>query len=191
MGSSKKLTPRRFIVYVCSLAVLILARPHPILYPIGVCFILLGEGLRLWACGHLRKNKDVITSGPFAHVKNPLYVGTFLILTGFCLAASNPDYPSKYILYVGYPIFLLTFFAYYFPYKVRVEGDRLRRRFGDRFDEYDKNVPNFFPRLTPYKTSDARFNVKLLSENSEYGTLSWVILGSLIVYIKFYFELWS
>jgi len=189
MGSSKKLTPRRFIVYVCSLAVLILAKPHPILYPIGVCFILMGEGLRLWACGHLRKNKDVITSGPFAHVKNPLYVGTFLILTGFCVAASNPDYPSIYILYVGYPIFLLAFFAYYFPYKVRVEGDRLRRRFGDRFDEYDKNVPNFFPRLTAYKTSDVRFNVKLLSENSEYGTLTWVILGSLIVYIKFYFDL--
>ena len=61
MGSSKKLTPRRFIVYACSLAVLILAKPHPILYPIGVCFILLGEGLRLWACGHLRKtNLDSI-----------------------------------------------------------------------------------------------------------------------------------
>jgi protein-S-isoprenylcysteine O-methyltransferase Ste14 len=191
MGSSKKITPRRIFVYVCSLAVLVLAKPHPVLYPVGLGFILAGEGLRVWACGHLRKNKDVIMSGPFAHVKNPLYVGTLMILVGFCLAASRPDHPSIYILYVGLPVFLLVFFFYYFPYKVRVEGDRLRRRFGEKFEEYDRNVPDLIPRLKPYRASDARWDVKLLSENSEYGTMIWVILGSIIVYTKFYFDLWS
>jgi protein-S-isoprenylcysteine O-methyltransferase Ste14 len=191
MPASKKITPKRIIVYFCSLGVLLLARPHPVLYPVGVCFILMGEGLRIWACGHLRKNQDVITSGPFAYVKNPLYVGTFLILVGFCIAASHPDSGSRYVLYVCLPAFLAVFALYYFPYKVRVEGDRLRRRFGEKFDEYDKQVPNFFPRLTPFESSNQRWDIKLLSENSEYGTLLWVVIGCLIIYAKFHFQLWT
>ncbi|MFH1999614.1 MAG: hypothetical protein ABIK28_08035, partial [Planctomycetota bacterium] len=62
MGASKKLTYRRFIVYLCSLCVLLLAKPHPVLFPVGLCLVLPGEALRLWACGYLRKNQDVIMS---------------------------------------------------------------------------------------------------------------------------------
>lgn len=194
MGSSKKITPRRLIVYLFALALLLLAKPHPVLYPVGVALIAAGEALRLWACGHLRKNQDVIMSGPFAYLKNPLYAGTLLIVSGFCFAASNPDEPSRWLLYVGLPLFLAVFFFYYFPYKVGVEGDRLRRRFGEKFDVYDKNVPNLIPRMTPYRPDGGgeplRWDGKLLSENSEYGTLIWVVLGSLVLYAKFHFELW-
>jgi protein-S-isoprenylcysteine O-methyltransferase Ste14 len=194
MGSSKKITPRRLIVYLFALALLLLAKPHPVLYPVGVALIAMGEALRLWACGHLRKNQDVIMSGPFAYLKNPLYAGTLLIVSGFCFAASNPDEPSRWLLYVGLPLFLAVFFFYYFPYKVGVEGDRLRRRFGEKFDVYDENVPNLVPRLTPYRPEGGGeplpWDGKLLSENSEYGTLIWVVLGCLILFAKFYIELW-
>lgn len=193
MGASKKLTIRRFIVYLCSLFVLLLAKPHPVLYPIGICLVVPGELLRLWACGYLRKNQDVIMSGPFAHMKNPLYVGTCLILIGLCLAASHPDAPSKWVLYVALPLFMAIFVFYYFPKKVRVEGDRLRRRFGEKFDEYDRNVPNFFPRLTPYKPADGPqglvWDPQLLKENSEWGTFYWVLAGSIIIFSKFFFDL--
>ena len=186
MGASKKLTIRRFVVYLFAVGLLVLAKPHPWLYPAGVVLLVLGEGLRIWACGHLRKNQDVITSGPFAHVKNPLYVGTFLIVTGLSLCASNPDHLSRVILYAGYPFFFVVFAVYYFPHKVRVEGDRLRRRFGERFDEYDRAVPNFFPRLTRYeKASDAPWEARLLVENSEIGTLIWTVVGALIILAKF------
>lgn len=189
MGSSKKITPRRLIVYLCSLGVLLLAQPHAILFWVGAAFSGAGELLRLWACGHLRKNQDVITSGPFAHVKNPLYLGTLLILIGFCLSASNPQEPSRYLLYATLPLFLCIFLFYYFPYKVRVEGDRLRRRFGEKFDEYDRSVPNLIPRLTPYAGSKESWDMALLSENSEYGTLIWVLAGNLIIYSKFHYTL--
>jgi len=192
MGSSKKITPRRLIVYLFALGLLLLAKPHPVLFPVGVALVAAGEGLRLWACGHLRKNQDVIMSGPFAYLKNPLYAGTLLIVTGFCLAASNPDAPSKWLLYLGLPLFLAVFFFYYFPYKVRVEGDRLRRRFGEKFDEYDRNVPNLVPRLSPYRPEGEagllKWEPKLLVENSEYGTLIWVVVGCLLVYAKFHIE---
>jgi protein-S-isoprenylcysteine O-methyltransferase Ste14 len=192
MGASKKLTPRRTVVYLCCLTVLFLAKPYWPLFIAGLCFIAAGEGLRLWACGYLRKNKDVIMSGPYAHVKNPLYVGTFLIAVGFCLAGSNPHHPvSKYVLFILLPLFLAVFVLYYFPYKIRVEGDRLFKRFGDKFSEYDKNVPHFFPRLSAYKSplaSGEGWDLKLLSENSEYGTLFFVVLGSVIVFSKFYID---
>lgn len=200
MGASKKITPRRLIVFLFCAAVLVIAQPHPVLVPIGSVLIILGEALRIWACGHLRKNKDVITSGPFAHVKNPLYLGTFLIMTGLCLATSNPwpdpetgkMYLSRYVLYVGLPLFLAVFVFYYFPYKVRVEGDRLRRRFGEKFDDYDKSVPNFFPRLTPYKKAvKASWEGKLVLENSELGPVVFLALGALIVFLKVYLDLWS
>ncbi len=191
MPASKKLTLRRALVYLCAVALLVLAEPHPALYTVGIALVLVGELFRVWACGHLRKNKDVIMSGPYAHVKNPLYVGTFLIVSGLCVAASDPWNPvSKYMLYAALPLFLAVFIIYYFPYKMRVEGDRLRRHFGEKFDLYDKNVPNFFPRLTPYKGSTARWDGKLIAENSEYGTIIWVTVGSLILFSKFFIDLW-
>jgi len=194
MGASKRLTFRRFVVYACCVAVLFLAQPHPVFYGVGVALIAIGEWLRLWACGYLRKNQDVIVSGPFAYVKNPLYVGTFLIMTGFCFAASHPGQPSRWVLFAAYPLFLLVFTTYYMPKKIRIEGDRLRRRFGEKFDEYDRQVPDFFPRLTPFRPpqrQDLAWSAALLKENSEYGTLLWTVAGSLIIFSKFFFGLWN
>ena len=78
------------------------------------------------------KNQAVIKSGPYAHVKNPLYLGTFLIMVGCIVAATNPHNESRYLLLVALPCFLGVFFVYYLPYKFAREGDRLRRRFGGR-----------------------------------------------------------
>ncbi len=186
MGSSKRITIRKFVVYICTLGVLACAIPHERLYSIGLALVLLGELVRIWGCGHLRKNQEVIMSGPFAHVKNPLYVGTFLITTGFCFEASNPDTYSKYILYVFLPVFFAIFFFYYFPKKVRVEGERLRKRFGEKFDEYDRNVPNFIPRLTRFGNASQKWDPALLTENSEWGILFFVLAGSAVIFIRFY-----
>ncbi|MEW6745928.1 MAG: isoprenylcysteine carboxylmethyltransferase family protein [Planctomycetota bacterium] len=186
MPASKRPTIRRIFVYACIVAVLVLARPVVWLYPVGAFLVVVGEVLRIWACGHLRKNKDVIMSGPYAHVKNPLYLGTFLIMVGFSLCASNPNDTSRYVLFVGLPFFLAVFFVYYLPYKVRVEGDRLRRRFGDRWEEYDRNVPAFIPRLTAYQADPAPFSATLVAENSEVPTALWVLAGLAVVFLKFF-----
>jgi len=183
-------------VYLLALVLLSLARPHPVLFGIGFFFVLAGEALRLWGCGHLVKNQDVIMSGPFAYVKHPLYVGTFLIVTGFILQASNPNAHSRYLLYVGLPLFFAIFFLYYMPYKVQVEGDRLRRRFGEKFDEYDKNVPNFFPRFSRYGNATQKWQSHLLVENSEWGILFIALAGSAVILTKFFpfsdtYDLWK
>src|SRR3989304_4033718 len=56
----------------------------------GAFITLFGEGLRLWAAGHLRKNKQLTATGPYSYVKNPLYIGTLLITVGASALAMKP-----------------------------------------------------------------------------------------------------
>ena len=56
-------------------------------FVVGSALALLGIAVRVWGCGHLQKNRLVVTSGPYAHVQHPLYLGTFLIALGAVLAA--------------------------------------------------------------------------------------------------------
>ena len=182
MPASKKPTLRRIAVYLAAVLVLLSARPTPRFYAIGAGLCLLGELLRIWACGHLRKNQAVIQSGPYAHVKNPLYLGTFLILLGVIFAASDPSVGSfsRYLLIVFLPLVLGVFFFYYLPHKFRVEGGRLRRRFGAAWDEYDRRVPDFIPSPWPRVAVPGSWNGVLVLENSELPT-ALVVVGALAI----------
>jgi hypothetical protein len=124
----------------------------------------------------------VITSGPYAHVRNPLYLGTLLNLFGFGLAAGHPV-----ILYGLLPAGLLVFAVYYVPKKERVESERLRKRFGAEFDVYHAAVPGYLPRLTPWKDAkQAPMSWPLVAENSEWETFA-LICGGLGVMVARYF----
>jgi phospholipid methyltransferase len=147
----------------------------------GAALCLFGAFWRLWGCGHLRKNQAVITSGPYAHVRNPLYLGTLLNLFGFGLAAGHPV-----ILYGLLPLSLLLFALYYVPKKERVESDRLRKRFGAEFEAYHAAVPGYLPRLTPWSGAKPEpMSFALVVENSEIET-QLLILGGLGVMLARY-----
>lgn len=183
MPASKKPTLRRVAVYACCAVVFLFATPTPVLFAVGAALAVLGELLRIWACGHLRKNQRVVKTGPYAHVKNPLYLGTCLILLGVVLAASTPDRgsASRYLLLLFLPFALGVFFFYYLPYKFRVEGDRLRRRFGPEWDEYDRRVPDFLPSPFPRVAEPGRWDAGLVVENSEVGMAILILLAFLVL----------
>ena len=177
MSWIKKPTWRLAIVYLL-LAILVLTakRPTPLSIAFGLPPILLGEALRIWACGHLVKTKRLTTTGPYAHVKNPLYVGTILISVGFCVFAR---------LWYVLAAVVIGYFGYYFPRKKKIEGDRLRQIYGEAWERYDKAVPDLLPRLTPYRTGDtARFNGAMVFENSEHGTAMSLALGIILIYVS-------
>lgn len=144
------LSIRQILTYVAVLLLLALADPQPLTFGIGAGLALAGLAIRVWACGHLRKNQEVVTSGPYAFVKNPLYVGTFLIAAGGLLAAGSPRMPAVLLWTVLGPAFLLVFFGYYMPKKRRVEGERLTKYFGPAYARYAEAVPDFVPKLRPY-----------------------------------------
>jgi protein-S-isoprenylcysteine O-methyltransferase Ste14 len=177
MAWLKKPTWRLAVVYsLLALLILLTKRPTMISMAVGLPPIVVGEWLRIWACGHLVKNKRLTTTGPYAYVKNPLYVGTILISSGFCVFGR---------VWWMLAVVALAFFVYYLPRKKKIEGDRLRQIYGEAYDRYDKAVPDFLPRLTAYRSGDAtRFDGKLVFENSEHGTVMSVALGIALIFLS-------
>lgn len=175
-----RLRPKMLVTYAGVGALICLATPTVVSLFVGGGVALVGELLRLWAAGHLEKNKDLCTSGPYAYVKNPLYVGTFLILVGFVVMGMN-----AYVFAAG-AIGLVAFFAYYLPYKKRREGERLKRLFGERFEDYDAKVPDFLPRLTPYGAGSSLWKLSTALENSEHWTFMAAVIGGVAIWLRFW-----
>lgn len=175
MSIGRKFTMKTIPVYLLTLLLIFFAHPTLSSFLVGLILIVPGEALRIWACGHLKKNKEVTTTGPYAYVKNPLYLGTLFIMTGFCIMTRN-----YYIMGLGIAIFLI----YYIPFKKKAESDRLQQIFGETWSQYDKNVPDYIPNIYPYtRKSPHKWNFTLVKENSEFGTLFSTLAGVLIFII--------
>ncbi|MCU0625669.1 MAG: isoprenylcysteine carboxylmethyltransferase family protein [Gemmatimonadaceae bacterium] len=111
----------------------------PLGVAIGIGIAVLGLLVRAWAVGHIVKNDTLTTSGPYAHVRNPLYFGSFLLACGFAIAAH-----WSLLGLVG-----AFWLAVYQPTWER-ERQFLKQRYGEAYRLYEQNVPAFFPRLTPW-----------------------------------------
>ncbi|MBI4725733.1 isoprenylcysteine carboxylmethyltransferase family protein [candidate division TA06 bacterium] len=146
------------------LAALIFAKPTWWSLALGIAVTFLGEFIRIWAVSYAggstrTLSPDVgrlITGGPFGYVRNPLYVGNFLVSLGMCLAA----WPSKWSLviqnYAPIPWLLILFlpaFALQYGFIVALEEETLTAKLGQEFRTYCQNVPRWLPRLTPYGPS--------------------------------------
>jgi len=174
----QKVTVKTIPVFILIILLIIFAKPQLPLFLVGVPLIAVGEVVRLWAAGHLSKNREVTTTGPYAYVKNPLYLGTFLIMVGFCFLASQ-----WIILAVG----LAGFFVYYAPFKKKAEADRLRQIFGSAWDDYDQSVPDYIPRLTPYeKRGQHRWEWSRVVSNSEHESALVTLTGVVILGARFF-----
>jgi protein-S-isoprenylcysteine O-methyltransferase Ste14 len=174
----KRLTPRLLLLYAMAAALIWTARPTPLALALGLLPIALGEGLRLWATGHLHKNDALTVSGPYAYLRHPLYLGTLLIGSGFAIMAGSA------IAAALWAVFVLGYFAYYMPYKNRIETARLEAAYGDAFRRYAVAVPTLLPRLHPYRplggeraaTQDWR--PERFADNHEAGTAVVVGVGA-------------
>lgn len=174
---------RRVPLFIGAILLILFAKPNLTGIIIGLILILGGEGIRIWAAGHLQKNEVLTVSGPYNYVKNPLYIGTILITTGFCILADN-----IYLLAAS----TLMFCFHYIPYKKRVEGERLKKLFGEQFEDYDQKVPDYIPRVVPYSQEKLPWRFKNFIENSEEGILLIIISGIfLVLYRPFWVSLFK
>jgi hypothetical protein len=81
------------------------------------------------------------------------------------------------------------FFAYYMPRKKQIEGDRLRRIYGDAYEKFNRAVPDLIPRLTPYRSGDTtRFNSRLVFDNSEHGTAMSIAIGLTLIFLSLWLQ---
>ncbi len=125
--------------WALGLLALILARPIPVSYAIGLGIAAVGEALRIWSAGHLVKGTGVTRSGPYAWTRNPLYLGSAIMGVGFCVAARS------WVLLVLFAGLLLGVIL---PV-IRTEARKLAELHPQVYSEYAKAVPLCLPGIGP------------------------------------------
>jgi hypothetical protein len=140
--------------------------------------VVLGTIIRIWASGYLIKKKRLTTWGPYRYVRNPLYLGTFIIGLGLCIVQR-----SLFFLIIYLAIFT---FVYYF--QIKYEEKELEAIFGEEYREYCRKVPRLFPRFVPPSglrtDAEARFNFAYVWKNKGVETLAQVVGVFLVLDIK-------
>lgn len=182
----KNLSLRFIPLYCVGLAILVFHPPERDVLARVLPVIGFGVILRGWGAGHLVKNDALTVTGPYAHLRHPLYVGTILIATGFALAVGG--WVSLLALVAIWPWFTL----HYFPRKERSESRRLERLYGERFERYRSAVPALWPRLRAFADLDQEgtkapargWALDRYSENNELGTLLAVCAGVLVFWLR-------
>jgi protein-S-isoprenylcysteine O-methyltransferase Ste14 len=135
----------------------------------GGVLALLGEAIRIWASGHIEKTHRLATGGPYAHTRNPLYLGSVLMALGFLVAAKHPVSVT-----VG-----LAYLLVFYPFIIREEAKFLKDKFPEPYHDWALKVPLFFPRLTPGGPRQSKFQTARLFANHEWrSVLGLVLLGA-------------
>ncbi len=133
----------------------------------GLPVAALGLVLRAWAAGHLAKNQRLATSGPYAYVRNPLYLGTALAGAGLAIA-------SRQALLAA--LFAAAFGLVYLP-AIQLEEEYLRELFPE-YPAYAERVRMLWPRLAPGGSGAGRFEWRLYWKNEEYQALAGFLAGA-------------
>jgi protein-S-isoprenylcysteine O-methyltransferase Ste14 len=136
------------------LLMLIFQQSSPLTLIIGFAIALVGELIRFWgvswAGSETRSTGGVggtflIISGPFAYVRNPLYVGNVLMYLGLGI--------MSFALFPYLQIVAIIFFLFQYYFIVKEEENFLREKFKDNYKNYCAHVLAFLPRIFPYKNS--------------------------------------
>ncbi|MCX8105986.1 MAG: isoprenylcysteine carboxylmethyltransferase family protein [Ignavibacterium album] len=155
----------------------------------GFIIALIGESIRLWgvswAGSETRTTGKVggtylIISGPFAYVRNPLYVGNILIYLGLGI--------MSYALFPYLQIIALMFFVFQYYLIVKAEEEYLFSTFGEQYKKYFQSVPRFFPRFTPHRDDSVEQPPFKINEGlkSERRTLQALFAVSILILIKYF-----
>ncbi len=148
-----------------------LAHPRWITIAIGAGIAMVGIAIRAFASGHVKKNAELTTTGPYAYTRNPLYLGSMVLGAGFAVASWN------WIIAVA---MAAIFVVIYIPV-IRSEEAFLRQTFPG-FDDYAVRVPRLIPRLTA-RGEHGAFSSQLYRQHREYNVLlgSAMMLAVLVV----------
>ena len=125
--------------FIFAVVFLIFANPIPLTIAVGGLIAIAGLLIRAWSSGHIRKNKTLAISGPYAYTRNPLYVGSFIMGLGFTIAAG--------VWWLAI-LFAILFLGIYLPV-MRFEAIELTDIFGESFEKYAREVPLFIHGLQP------------------------------------------
>jgi protein-S-isoprenylcysteine O-methyltransferase Ste14 len=167
--------------YLAGVLYWLLARPTPHSIVYGAILTAFGLLVRGIASGHLRKDRELAVTGPYACTRNPLYLGSALLAAGFIVAGHS------WIagLLVG------AYFGVFYYAVMRNEEEDLLARFGAAFAEYAARVPLFFPRApkvpvepTGSALEGGKFSSAQYMRNREYKALIGTAVGLGIMWLR-------
>jgi len=134
----------------------------------GIGLVTAGLAIRSWAAGTLHKWAELTTLGPYGIVRHPLYLGSFLMMIGFCTVIDDGE---------NFAWVLGPFLALYLVAILREER-RLAERFPAAWATYAESVPRFLPRRWPRRPFAAWSGAQWLA-NHEYRAVVASLVGLL------------
>jgi protein-S-isoprenylcysteine O-methyltransferase Ste14 len=167
--------PSRYRVtagWLVGVLALAFARPSLVWLLAALPLAFAGEAVRIWASGHIEKTKCLATGGPYAHSRNPLYVGSLLIALGVALACASP----WVVLAVA------VYFLAFYPSVMREESVFLAGKFPAEYAAWAAAVPLFWPRLRPGGQRSSRFDCERVRTNREWRTAAALPLLAVLLF---------
>ena len=157
--------------FAAALLVIWLAQPNRATLLWGGIVAIVGEGLRIWAAGHLNKSREVTMSGPYRWLAHPLYVGSSIMGAGLALASNSAVVGGIIAVYLAATI----------AAAIRSEEAFLRRTFGDGYDRYRSgaNAAAAGP-----GSDRRRFSAAQAIANREYRAVAGLAVAVLLLLLK-------
>lgn len=182
------------ITQVVTLGLLIAAKPYCwALFAIGMAIAAVGESLRIWSAGNLYKDKKLAINGPYKMVRNPLYVGSFLMATGLAVSCFNPEY-----IYRSLALILIVLLGFKFIYSLQVQAEEkhLANLFTEDYAKFKAAVPPYMPKLSRFgdAVKHNNFSFKQALYNKEYEAVLGLIAVAVFLALKIIypaFVLWN
>ena len=165
--------PLGFLTAAIYLFELVRRAPVPAAVAWSLLLVLPGLWLRAYAAGYVKKNRELTQTGPYAHTRNPLYLGSMLMAFGFAVALLS--WPVAVVL-------AIMFAVIYIP--VIASEERFLRATFPEFSDYCRRVPRLIPRLTPSNPSrkeaaHGAFAMSLYLKHREYNAA----IGAALLYL--------
>ena len=151
--------------FLAAVAVVVLARPTPLTWWLGLVIAAAGEAVRIWSAGHLEKGSEITRSGPYRWSRHPLYVGSSIIAVGIIIASRSVPVGVVAAFYMGATI----------TAAIRTEETFLTERFGDGYDRYRESRAEPMPR---------RFSIARAMRNREYRAVVGLAAGFALLALR-------
>jgi protein-S-isoprenylcysteine O-methyltransferase Ste14 len=145
---------RGALLAIPAVALTAFGKPSALSVTLGLPLAIAGELVRCWAVGYSGVTTrgdavtapELVTAGPYAYVRNPLYAGNFITAAGFAIAFTGKNSPlARWGLIAGSLAAMAAVYATIVPH----EEGYLRAQFGEEFDRYCERVPPVIPRVEP------------------------------------------
>jgi hypothetical protein len=147
--------------------------PQPAAVAWSLALVLPGLWLRAYAAGYVKKDRELTVTGPYAHTRNPLYLGSMLMASGFALAVLS--WPVALVLACGFGLI-------YVP--VMASEERFLRATFPAYEAYSRRVPRLIPRFSSEaspkdQSANSAFSFALYSKHREYNAA----IGAALLYL--------